>query len=418
MPDGNDWAVFREFVRAAFGFWDALRLSRETYQETQTYKDWVALGKPSAEDYLAYLEERRWGELEPYEVKEEVGEGPYFVEDYPDPPYELGEGFEWVKITNDPTTGAPVEPQWVSQAIEEEEELDIASGKIIVPGRLIEMPDGTYRDPNTGLLIDADVAARIIEEYKPEEEGLTPWEEAQKARWEEELALEREQLEAQKAQWGAETAATARERELADRLRLQQELAELGGPADWIKRWQMIHGVVPRAEATRMSERAWTLLTEAQDLTGAERLAKEQQAAGLEWGAQKLLTQTRGLPEAPGFYYSPMKEWTPAEMKQAQAYEQMLQDGGGVTTPPAPEWLPQFVESQVAGQPITKDRTTTPSGQQWTATPLSHREGLRGYTEFAGYRPYSDILSEMAQMQTRTPVGAGRTQWKPATQRA
>jgi len=200
---------------------------------------------------------------------------------------------------------------------------------------------------------------------------------------EEAAAFEREQFEWQVSEAALERTASQRERELADRLRLQQELAGLGGPADWIKRWQMIHGVIPRAEAAQARERSWLLLQEAQNLTGAERTMKEMQADMLWTNAMKLSQQ--------------------AEM---------------AGTPPSPEWLPRFAETQVAGEPITKGRTTTPSGQQWTQTPWSVREGLRGYTEFAGFRPYQDILEHMAQMAPRTPVGAGRTRWKPVTQRA
>jgi len=85
-------------------------------------------------------------------------------------------------------------------------------------------------------------------------------------------------------------------------------------------------------------------------------------------------------------------------------------------TPPAPEWLPQFAETQIAGQPITKARTRTPSGQLYAQTPWSVREGLRGYTEWAGYRPYSEILEHMLMMQPEAPMGAGRVRWQPPAQ--
>jgi len=349
----------------------------------------------SSQSYIAspeYAEFHKWYTRTPAEVAanlpEHVSTDEYELEDLPP----LGEGFEWYEYSTDPATGLPVEPEWRSRPIEEEEGI----GKVIVPGKLVLMPDGTYQDYASGLPVDANVAARIIDEYKPEEEGLTPWQVWQTEEAERAAALEREQFEWQVSEAEKEralgAAGTARERELADRLRLQQELAQLGGPADWIKRWQMIHGIIPKAEYTHLLERASLSLQEAQSLTGAERLTKELQAEKLWSSAEKLLV------------------WEElGEGARAGRFPD--------TTPEAPEWLPQFVGSQVAGEPITKDRTTTPSGQQWTATPWSVREGLRGYTEFAGYRPYSDILDEMAMMQTRTPTGAGRTQWKPATQR-
>lgn len=81
-----------------------------------------------------------------------------------------------------------------------------------------------------------------------------------------------------------------------------------------------------------------------------------------------------------------------------------------------PEWLPQFSPEQVAGKKLKKKKVRTPSGQQWGKTPWSVREGLRGYTEWAGFRPYRDILEHMAMMQSKTPVGAGRERWKPIRQ--
>lgn len=88
------------------------------------------------------------------------------------------------------------------------------------------------------------------------------------------------------------------------------------------------------------------------------------------------------------------------------------------TTPPAPPGLSQFVPSQVTGQPITRAPTSTPSGQMWGQTPWSTQEMLRGYTQWAGYRPYEDIMQHMYAMLPQTPAGAGRKYWTPAKQYA
>lgn len=316
---------------------------------------------PTYEDMLQdWLDAGRPGYTEPWKKAEEVGEGPFYVDEYPEPPHKLGEGFEWVEVTSDPATGRPTRPQWVSQPVgaEGEEPWKVA-----------------------GFATEEDYQAFVrlqLSEFEAGQE-YRQWQMQQAG---EATALERERFEWQMSEAALGRGVSQRERELADRLRLQQELAQLGGPADWVKRWEMMHGVIPRAEAARLQERALSLLTEAQDLTGAERTMKEMQAERL-FGQYEKLGQQMALAEAP----------------------------------PSPEWLPQFVGTQVAGEPITKGRTTTPSGQQWTRTPWSVREGLRGYTEFAGFRPYQDILEHMAQMAPRTPVGAGRTRWAPATQR-
>jgi len=88
------------------------------------------------------------------------------------------------------------------------------------------------------------------------------------------------------------------------------------------------------------------------------------------------------------------------------------------TTPPAPPGLSQFVPSQITGQPITRAPTSTPSGQMWGQTPWSTQEMLRGYTGWAGYRPFEDIMGHMYAMLPQTPAGAGRKYWTPAKQYA
>ena len=84
----------------------------------------------------------------------------------------------------------------------------------------------------------------------------------------------------------------------------------------------------------------------------------------------------------------------------------------------APDWLSQFVPSQTAGTRLTRGQIPTPSGQQWSQTPWSVREGLRGYTEWAGRRPYMDIMEHMEMMQPVEPLGGKYRRWSPASQRA
>lgn len=85
-------------------------------------------------------------------------------------------------------------------------------------------------------------------------------------------------------------------------------------------------------------------------------------------------------------------------------------------TPPAPEWLPTFVPQLTAGEPIEPYPITTPSGQLWSQTPYSVRQGLAGYADWAGYRPIEDVLEHLYMMQPKdvTPV----RRWTAAYARA
>jgi len=113
-----------------------------------------------------------------------------------------------------------------------------------------------------------------------------------------------------------------------------------------------------------------------------------------------------------------IKWWQLQQVPKTVMSEDELQHAMGKTSPPpAPSWLPNFVPSQVTGQTISKAPVVTPSGQQLAATPWSTREGLSGYAEWAGYRPWTDVLEHMAMMAPETPTGAGRYGWAPRKQR-
>jgi len=167
----------------------------------------------------------------------------------------------------------------------------------------------------------------------------------------------------------------------------QAELAQMTAPSDWITRWIQTKGLQEQTEASRLKRKA----------TGVEARLGD-------------VFQTATPSEFEQLERRAMDLWSDYESARARV--------GDVGAPPAPEWLAKFVPSQTAGQPITKQATQTPSGQQWISTPWSQREGLRGYTEWSGGKGYQDILNEMAMMAPSTPSGAGRTQWSPAKQRA
>jgi len=91
------------------------------------------------------------------------------------------------------------------------------------------------------------------------------------------------------------------------------------------------------------------------------------------------------------------------------------------TGAPSPYWLPKFAPGEVSGQPTQGFAVPTPSGQTWSQTPWSHKEGLRGYiNRYAGSVPgmiasYQDMLDRMYMMlPRRAPTGAAR--WGTARQ--
>lgn len=84
--------------------------------------------------------------------------------------------------------------------------------------------------------------------------------------------------------------------------------------------------------------------------------------------------------------------------------------------PPTPPWLTKFAPWLTPGQPITRGRVATPSGQMWAGVTPSERAGLGGYLEWAGGRPLEDIEAHMAMMRPETPRGIAGRQWRPVRQ--
>jgi hypothetical protein len=99
--------------------------------------------------------------------------------------------------------------------------------------------------------------------------------------------------------------------------------------------------------------------------------------------------------------------------------------------PPTPQWLARLAPANKVGQPITRtarqidwnqygvkasggggrmgealSEAPIPSGQMWSRTPWSEREGYAGYLDWRGGEPLADVLNKMAMMQTNTPIGA------------
>lgn len=130
-------------------------------------------------------------------------------------------------------------------------------------------------------------------------------------------------------------------------------------------------------------------------------------------------------PPMPAPSLPPPSPYIPTPMKPKKSSTQLLStDPRWVYTPqppaipPVPEWLAPFSPGQITGAELQRLPIRTPSAQMWARTPWSVREGLRGYTEWAGHRPYLDVLGHMAMMLPSAPRGAGRGRWVPVRQRA
>jgi len=143
--DIKEFLAFGDWVNSAYGFWQMGSITRGNYKARPEYPEWVGSGKPTGKEWKAAQERKAAQELEPYERAEKFP-GPFYVDEWNKPPYDLGEGFEWVKTTSDPTTGQPVREQWVSQSIQVKEVEDYTN-YISAGGTLSQAQWITYGKP-------------------------------------------------------------------------------------------------------------------------------------------------------------------------------------------------------------------------------------------------------------------------------
>jgi len=213
-----------------------------------------------------------------------------------------------------------------------------------------------------------------------------------------ELELQQQQLAWQQSQGAA-----------SDKLRREELLASLTGPQDWIKYWQM-------RNPPRTIDPAESYRTQLQSVSSSIEQVEQQLATEFgtheTWGQEGNREQIADL----------AKTLNSMEKMRSDITKLMETAGAPYTTqktPPTPEWLPQYVPSQMAGQPIAQSNVRTPSGQQFAGMAESQRAGLAGYANWAAptSRTWGDIMSHMEMMQPSTPSGAGRERWQPASQR-
>jgi len=201
-----------------------------------------------------------------------------------------------------------------------------------------------------------------------------------------------------------------------DQLALQRQI-ELGklqaNPRDWIARWMA--GQKPSSREGNLRE-DWTLSqlgpayrSRQGSLQGLSSLEASQKAvAGI--GAKedvrgRMLDRTLTPEERLGV----AKEWYLGQLPRLKEKKK-----DRPSAPPSPGWLPEFSPGQIAGKELQRLPVETPSGQQWSATPWSHQQGLAGYMDWQGGEAYGDMLSRMAMMTPQTPRKAS---WRPARQK-
>tara|TARA_Y100000310_G_scaffold144390_1_gene143633 strand:+ start:6835 stop:8061 length:1227 start_codon:yes stop_codon:yes gene_type:complete len=397
----NERRAFNKWFTEKYGLWKVFSSSL-TDKGLQPYiLEWIRGGKPwleeieagvtplprgvippkpeSVEDALA---KRLGGIEEDIRAKMNMGES-ILVSEFKEVDLPPLEGFEWEKVTVDPNTGLRIDaPFWVTKKIEEESEEDTDIYGMTELERLMLLLEQQEAGQRWARGSAADILAQ------------------------QQFGLQREEFEWQKQQAQQKIAQSYEDW----RRRL---LGELTGPEDWITRWQVEQTPekypwepAPRTEfpeidllETAIAQKISSAGGRPEDLDELEHLiSMERQLEG--WKQEEIESQkiAAAWPEQP-------------TIGQIAA-------GAKTKAPPAPAWFPEYAPGQVAGRAITKESIPTPSGQQLTRLPPSQAAGLGGYVEWAGGRPWQDILAHAEIMQPEMPRGAGQTRWRPVTQRA
>ena len=330
----------------------------------------------------------------------------------------------------------------------------------------ITLPEGweweQIFDPTTGSIWQPRQVGVAEEELEWPIEPMTEYQQEQ-------MRLQREELEWRMGQASATGDMTTYQQAQLELQRLQLGLEErrlgaeeFGEVRDWIKRWKFMN---PQLQPEAGKTRRWEAMTPEQ--RRATLMVGRFAGTGEKTGWQPDIVARKeagyhiGGPEdyeSEAKYHKAWADWDTAKAKEIKASQTLGELGyrpgeeygvtsegpypvttamtgeGAVAThralqrelegrparqvpsaPPTPEWMPQFVPGQVAGQTMERLPVKTPSGQQWGRTPWSVREGLAGYADWAGGRAYRDILEQMAMMQPRTPTRPRG--WQPAVRR-
>jgi len=245
------------FVRRGLRWWSGMAATTPSFRtDNPFYQEWLSTGKETAEEWRARQEKIRFKRLEPWEKRAELGEVSFYLNEYPEPPYPLAEGMEWVKkILTDPTR-----LEWIAQPVKKE-----------TTAMELEVPPFPEESPPAGYVWHYEtVSNKWIPVYKGIDTRYTPSEGeyiedkyGRRAYWNErtdsyeyppDWNVDPETLRAEYIspfqQWQMEEAGRTRafrEAQLAQQAAIEREriLASLTGPRDWVKYWQMRHGGLP-----------------------------------------------------------------------------------------------------------------------------------------------------------------------------
>ena len=203
----------------------------------------------------------------------------------------------------------------------------------------------------------------------------------------------------------------AAEQALRQRLWEAEQMAELAGPSDWIKRWELGQGISRREVERNIAAIERDIMKAPMVPTGRFRPVTPGVPTAVTANPEEY--DIRGTVPKAILERAPTPNLTRRLQEEEDRLERLKIEQ---TTAPAPAWLSQFVPSQTTDEPITKQWVRTPSMQLWNTTTPSEQAGLGGYAEWAGGRPLSDIYAHMMAMQPSPIRGAGSRRWQPVRQ--
>jgi len=326
----------------------------------------------------------------------EVSSNPRFMqENYQDSSYYL----EWEKagypgwgtVMGDVAPKGEVAPPVTETTITEptEEELEPGYWKNPQTGEVLYI--GTDEERARAWRIEAQLEQPSYQQQLAQEARLWQYQRAatEKEQWEREFTLRQQQQE--------EYDVRAKQVEEFEVWR-GRLLGQLSGPANEVARWFVEHRpnpyvltraeMVQRAQPTEPAPQTW----QPADIGGEIPTPAPQDIIGT---VTKALAQLQGVPGTEG---------------EAQPAWQM--------GPPTPSWVREYAPQ--AGKRIGLEKglggVPAPSGQQLTRMTPSQSEWLGGTMGFLG-KSWQDLLSKAALMQPYSPSGAGRTTWRPPSQK-
>lgn len=454
MPENNWWQKgalgteawgderrFLQFLANVYGTWllGLGSMAIYSFRNHPLRKWWTEHDKPtSAGQYRQELEKYRESieQARPsWEVAAELPER-LLVSEYPEPPVEAGEGFEWHKVTHE--GGVPVQPEWRMRAIEEEEVEEAPFTLTPWEEWQKDIEERKFAWEQQGVQRD------ISQQYLEHMGRMQDWRERQAYQSRATFGVQ-----AQGTGWRSEVDVYRQEQEQRGKLWedwRKRMLGSLDPDRDWMQRYQLEQQRNPyQVQETSMVEQAAIYKTKLA-LSKKEFGRQQQILAGMPAG--EFVPQTPKQASAFGALVRETQKQTALQnwIKEAEAspeYQEeigragigevpeggwgmvsreAIEAAGGVpmpseparpTTPATPSWMRELYPQM--GAHVEKRELAPLSGQFWGRMKPSERAQWWGYAKWAGGKP-EDLLWQTQQMLPRQPRIAGG--WAPARQRA